>query len=148
MYLLDTNVVSEMRKVKGGRGDAAFVAWLKQTEISTFYTSVVVLMELERGVLGMLRKDPKQGAALRVWLDTLVKELFAGRVLAINEATAAVCAGIHTPDRSPENDAWIAATAIQHGLTLVTRNTRDYERTGARLIDPFLPSSTRASESR
>lgn len=137
MYLLDTNVISEMRKIKRGTGNAAFAKWLKQTDSSTFYTSVVVLMELQRGVLGMARKDPQQGAALRLWLETLMQTLFAGRILPIDPGTAALCATLHIPDRAPENDAWIAATALQHGLVLVTRNRSDFANTGVKLLDPF-----------
>ncbi|MCF7521493.1 type II toxin-antitoxin system VapC family toxin [Neisseria sp. ZJ106] len=137
MYLLDTNIISEMRKAKKGRANPNLTAWLAQTDSGYFYTSAIVAMELERGVLGMERKDPVQGIELRRWLDEVKSKLFTNRILPIDETTARICAAMHIPDKAPENDAWIAATARQHGLTLVTRNTADFERTGARLFNPF-----------
>lgn len=85
----------------------------------------------------MERKGKTQGAVLRRWLDEVVKPAFSGRILPIDADTAAICAALHIPDKSPENDAWIAATAKQHRLILVTRNTADFERTGVRLFNPF-----------
>lgn len=137
MYLLDTNIISEMRKVKSGKANPNLTAWLAQQDSNSFYTSAVVMMELERGILGIERKDPQQGRALRAWFDSMAAALLAGRVLPINETTAAICAKLHIPDRSPENDAWIAATARQYGLTLATRNTKDFEPMGIRLCNPF-----------
>lgn len=137
MYLLDTNAISEMRKIKQGKADSAFIAWLAQTDTSHFYISAVSIMELERGVLSMERKDPKQGEKLRDWLNKLLAHLFAGRVLEINHQTALICAALHVPNKAPENDSWIAATAIQNNLTLVTRNTKDFEQSGAKLLNPF-----------
>ena len=137
MYLLDTNVISEMRKIKQGKADSEFIAWLAQVDPSHFYISVVSIMELERGVLGLERKDPLQGEKLREWLDKLLAQMFAGRILDIHRKTALICADLHIPNKAPENDSWIAATAIQNSLTLVTRNTKDFERTGAKLFNPF-----------
>nr|CBA05611.1 putative plasmid stability-like protein [Neisseria meningitidis alpha275] len=101
------------------------------------YTSAIVMMELERGVLGMECKDGQQGGILRRWLEEVVKPTFKARILPINETTAEICARLHIPDKSPENDAWIAATAKQHGLTLATRNIKDFEHSGVKLINPF-----------
>lgn len=135
MYLLDTNVISETRRPV--RMHRNVRAWLEQTSPESLYTSVIVMMELERGVLGMERKDPAQGAILREWLEQVIKPAFNGRILPIDEATAGICARLHIPDRSPENDSWIAATAKQYGLTLATRNVKDMRHAGIKLFDPF-----------
>ena len=135
MYLLDTNVISETRRP--ARMHRNVKAWLEQTSPESLYTSVIVMMELERGVLGMERKDPVQGAILREWLEQVIKPAFTGRILPIDEATAEICARLHIPDRAPENDSWIAATAKQYGLTLATRNVKDMRHTGIKLFDPF-----------
>ena len=135
MYLLDTNIISETRRPD--RTNPALKAWLAKQAQSGLYTSAVVMMELERGVLGMERTDKAQGAVLRRWLDNIIKPAFSGRILPADADTATVCAALHIPDKAPENDAWIAATAKQHRLILVTRNTADFERTGVRLINPF-----------
>lgn len=136
MYLLDTDIISEMRKVKSGKANANLIEWLARQD-SSICTSVVVMMELEQGILGVGRKDPQQGRALRVWFDSMAASLLAGRILPIDETTAVICAKLHIPDRSPENDAWIAATTKQHGLILVTRNTKDFEHSGVKMINPF-----------
>lgn len=135
MYLLDTNIISELRRPE--KADSRVVAWMAKQQASLIHTSVVVLMELERGILGMERKDVRQGAVLRRWLTEVVLPAFGARVLPIDATTAAICAGLHIPDRVPENDAWIAASSLQHGLTLVTRNSADFANTGVNLLNPF-----------
>ncbi len=137
MYLLDTNVISEMRKTHKGKGSKAVADWLATTNPQSLYTSAVVMMELERGVLAMERKDPIQGAMLRRWKTTAERTLFAGRILPIDETTARICARLHIPDKAPENDAWIAATAMQRGLKLATRNIKDFRHDGLQAFDPF-----------
>lgn len=137
MYLLDTNIISEMRKVKQGKADNVFTEWLAQVDVDKFYISVVSVMELERGVLRIENKDAKQGEILRNWLDKLLVQMFSGRVLDINHQTAIICANLHVPNKSPENDSWIAATAIQHNLTLITRNTKDFKHANVKLFNPF-----------
>ncbi|MCP1661241.1 type II toxin-antitoxin system VapC family toxin [Neisseria perflava] len=137
MYLLDTNIISEMRKVAIGRGNPNVAAWVSEQNGEFFYLSAIVLMELERGALGMERKDSAQGRILRTWLEQIVKKEFKTRILPVDAATAEICAKLHVPDRSPENDAWIAVQAIQHGLTLITRNEKDFTDLGVQVFNPF-----------
>ncbi len=137
MYLLDTNVISELRKVKQNKADQNVAAWLSNVPVQSLYTNAVVLMEIERGLLRVERKDPKQADALKSWYQIAVKSMFQGRTLPIDDATASVCAGLHFPDLAPENDAWIAASAIQYDLTLVTRNTKDFQHPNLNVLNPF-----------
>ncbi|WP_455272913.1 PIN domain-containing protein [Rhizobium herbae] len=137
-YLLDTNVVSELRKIGDGKADANVVAWVGREDPIDFFLSAITILELERGILGVQRRDARQGARLRTWLDTHVRPEFAGRILSIDDAVATRCAHLHIPDRRNEVDALIAATALIHGLTVVTRNVKDFEGTGAIIVDPWL----------
>ena len=137
MYLIDTNIISEMRKIRHRKADPNVTAWVNSVNPNLFYTSIVVMMELQRGVMGKHRTDPEQGKRLQQWFDISVKGIFDKRVLYINDHIADVCAGIHVPNPKPENDAWIAATAIAHGLTLVTRNVSDFDGIAVDIINPF-----------
>ncbi|MDR7015616.1 type II toxin-antitoxin system VapC family toxin [Acinetobacter sp. 3657] len=137
MYLLDTNIISEMRRLPKSKADAGVTAWAKSVNTHTFYTCTVVMMELERGVLGLERKDPAQGQILRLWFENTVKSAFHQRILTIDSDTARLCANLHIPDKAPENDAWIASIAIQHNLVLVTRNVSDFQDMGVEIINPF-----------
>ena len=136
-YLLDTNVVSELRKVGDGKADLNVTAWLSGKDSRDLYISVITVLELERGILSIQRRDVEQGARLRTWMDSRVRPEFAQRIIAIDEAIATRCAHLHIPDRRNEADALIAATAVVHGLTVVTRNIRDFEGTGVILVDPW-----------
>ena len=137
MYLVDTNVISEMRKIRHRKADPNVTAWVNSVNPNLFYTSIVVMMELQRGVMGKHRTDPEQGKRLQQWFDISVKGIFDKRVLYINDHIADVCAGLPVPNPNPENDAWIAATAIAHGLTLVTRNVSDFDGIAVDIINPF-----------
>jgi toxin FitB len=137
MYLLDTNVVSELRKLRSGKANPGLVAWSRTVPTSSLLLCAATVLELELGVLLMERRDRTQGAMLRTWLDGQVMPAFAGRVLAIDTAVALRCAGLHVPNRRPDRDALIAATALVHGLTLVTRNVTDFAGTGATLCNPW-----------
>jgi len=137
MFILDTNVVSELRKAKAGTADKNVIAWANGVAAGSLFLSVITLLELEMGVLLVERRDPVQGAVLRNWLDGHVLPAFAGRVLAIDAAVAQRCARLHVPDRRAERDALIAATALVHGMTVATRNVVDFEPTGAALFNPW-----------
>ena len=137
MFLLDTNVVSELRKAGTGRAHPAVVAWAQAIEPATLFLPVIALLEIERGVLMAERRDPAQGAVLRAWLEGQVLPAFEGRILPVDAAVARRCAGLHAPDPKSDRDALIAATALVHGMTVATRNVADFTATGVRLLDPF-----------
>jgi toxin FitB len=137
MYLLDTNIVSEGRKLGTPRIDPQAAHWLVQVDAETTFVSAMTMFELERGVRQMERRDAKQGAALRHWLDQQVTTTYEHRTLPLTRTVALVCAGLHIPDPKSERDAWIAATAIDAGLTLVTRNVDDFVGMGVKLLNPF-----------
>ena len=128
MYLLDTNVVSEIRKIEAGRADPHLQGWVNRIEINLTYISVVTIKELEIGVLLAERTDPASGQILRRWLDTDVCEAFEGRILPVNVEVARLAAFLHVPDPAPFADALIAATAMANNMTVVTRNVGDFRR--------------------
>jgi toxin FitB len=136
MFLLDTNVVSELRRP--ARADPNVVKWASSVPSVLNSISVVTALELERGTLLMERRDAKQGAILRRWLEQEVLNQYAERLWQIDVAIARACARLHVPDPRPERDALIAATAAVYGLTVVTRNTTDFEPMGVSLLNPWL----------
>jgi toxin FitB len=138
MYLLDTNVVSELRKVRLGKADARVAVWADSVEAGDLYLSVITLHELEIGVLLAERRDPSQGSVLRVWLNAHVLPAFTGRILAVDTAVAQRSARLHVPDPRPVRDGLIAATALVHGMTVVTRNVADFESTGVVVLNPWV----------
>jgi predicted nucleic acid-binding protein len=135
MFLLDTNVISELRVPK--RADINVLAWASSQPVAAQFLSSITVLELELGVLQKERKDVTQGAVLRAWLDGQVLPQFAGRVLAFDQSVALRCARLHVPDPRAERDAVIAATALVHGMTVVTRNTDDFKATGVPLLNPW-----------
>lgn len=137
-YLLDTNVVSELRKVGDGKADPNVTKWVGAQDSNDLFISAITILELERGILGIQRRDADQGSRLRRWMDSRVRPEFAERVLPIDDAIATRCAYLHIPDRRREADALIAATALVHGLTVVTRNVQDFDGTNLIMIDPWL----------
>lgn len=139
MHLLDTNVVSELRKVRLGTADPNVTAYASRLDAADLFLSAITVMELELGVSLLERKDSAQGTRLRRWLEQQVLPEFAGRILAIDEAVARRCARLHVPDKRSERDARIAATALVHGMTVVTRNVADFRATGVSLLNPWGP---------
>ena len=137
MFVLDTNVVSELRKVRIGKADANVTAWVEGVDAADLFVSAITIMELELGVLSIERKDAAQGVMLRAWLEQCVLPEFSGRTLPVDIAVAQRCARLHVPDKRGERDALIAATALVHGMTVVTRNVADFKATGVTLINPW-----------
>ncbi len=138
MFVLDTNVVSELRKAASGKADARVVNWANAVRADALFLSVITLMEIEQGVLQLERRDPRQGAAIRAWFARQVIPAFEGRVLPIDDLVALRCARLRVPGPRQERDALIAATALVHGMSVVTRNARDFEATGVQVIDPWI----------
>ena len=137
MFLLDTNVVSELRKARTGQANGGVVAWAASVPYGSLYISAMTVLELELGILQIERRDRHQGASLRSWLDDQVLPAFHDRVLPVDTAVAQCCARLHVPDPRAERDALIAATALVHYMTVVTRNVRDFESTGVPLLNPW-----------
>jgi toxin FitB len=135
MYLLDTNVVSELRKAR--KAHRSVRIWAQTHPAASLYVSAISILELEIGILLIERRDPKQGRILRAWMDRHVLPTFTGRILPIDTAVAQRCAALHVPDPRSDRDALIAATALVHGLTVVTRNTSDFQATGVEVINPW-----------
>lgn len=137
MFVLDTDVVSELRKAGDGKADANVVAWVSSVDAATLYLSAVTLLELELGILRILRRDTVQGTKLRTWMDRYVLPEFSDRILPLDQAVALRCAALHVPDPRADRDAMIAATALVHGMTVVTRNLVGFEPTGVRVMNPW-----------
>ena len=137
MFLLDTNVISELRKVGDGKADPRVTAWVAEQDAASFYLSALTLMELEIGILRVERRDVRQGHVLRTWMDTRVLPEFEDRTLPVDAAVALACARLHVPDPRAERDALIAATAIVNGMTVITGNVADFEKTGVDVINPW-----------
>lgn len=134
-YLLDTNVVSELRE--SARRHADVEDWILAQPPASLFVSAVTILELEQGVALKERKDKRQGARLRQWMERVVLTRFAGRVLSVDQAVATRCAHLHVPNQRAERDAMIAATALTHGMTVVTRNVADFESTGVAFFNPW-----------
>ncbi len=135
MFLLDTNVVSELRRP--ARADSHVLAWARAHAVSDFHLSAISILELEIGTLRLARKDASQAETLRRWIDTVVMVQFEGRIHPVDIAVAQRCARLHVPDPRADRDALIAATAELHGMTIVTRNVQDFEPLGVAILNPW-----------
>jgi predicted nucleic acid-binding protein len=143
MYVLDTNVVSELRKVRFGKADAQVAKWADSVEAVSLYVSAITILELEIGVLQMEAATPaKARCCVHGWITMYCQSLLE-RVLPVDTAVAQRCARLHVPDRRAERDALIAATALVHGMTIVTRNLADFEPTGVPVLNPWSDSRDR-----
>ncbi len=137
MFVLDTNVISELRKINAGKADHRVALWADEVEAGSLHISAITVLELELGILKIERRDPAQGAMLRAWLETRVLPEFDGRIFPVDTVVARRCARLHVPDPRAERDALIAATALVHGMIVVTRNTADFAATGVPLLNPW-----------
>ena len=137
MYLLDTNVVSELRKVGAGRAEPKVAQWAQSVETASLFVSVITIQELEIGIQLAMRRDSTQGELLRQWMNQHVLPAFEGRVLSVDLAVVQRSAALHVPNPRPVRDGLIAATALVHGLTVVTRNVTDFQPCGVTLINPW-----------
>jgi predicted nucleic acid-binding protein len=137
VFLLDTNVVSELRKAGTSNADVNLSQWASSVESGYLYLSSISVLELEIGVLRMERRDKRQGKVLRSWLANRVLPAFDGRVLPFDLAAAERCARFHVPDPRSDRDSFIAAIAQVHNLIVVTRNIQDFEPLGVSLLNPW-----------
>jgi toxin FitB len=140
MFILDTSVVFELRKVRLGCADEHVAKWADSVEATDLFLSAITIQELQIGILLAERRDPVQGAVFRAWMNGHVLPAFSGRVLPIDTAVAQRSARIHVPDPRPVRDGLIAATALVHGMTVATRNVADFEPTGAAVLNPWMAS--------
>jgi len=138
MYLLDTNVVSELRKTSSGRIDANVLHWSQSVPPALCHISAMSILELEIGVRQMERRDVRQAEPLRRWLDGTVLPFFRDRILPVDLAVVLRLAEMSVPNRQPERDGLIGATAHVHNMVLVTRNVADFEEAGLRILNPWL----------
>ncbi len=137
MYLLDTNIISELRKAKSGKSDKNVIRWANSVSATSLFLSVITILELETDILLTERRDSSQGALLRSWLNTHVLPTFSERIISIDVTIARCCAKLHVPDPPSDRDSIIAASALVHGMVVVTRNVEDFEPTGVEIFNPW-----------
>jgi toxin FitB len=135
MYLIDTNVLSELRR--RDRTDPRVAAWADTVHPADLFLSAITILEIEAGTLMLQRRDKAQGAMLRAWIDDKVLPTFETRILPVDTAVALRCARLHVPDPRSERDALIAAISLVHGLKLVTRNIADFAPMEVDLLNPW-----------
>ena len=137
MYVLDTNVVSELRKIRTNKADTNVVSWFSGQASTNLFISVVTIIEIEKGVLQKERSDKEQGKILRDWFENKVLPAFDERILPVDLKVARVCASLHVPYPKSEGDVLIAATALAYNMTVITRNVSDFDATGVKIINPW-----------
>jgi len=133
MYLLDTNVVSALRRLER---NPEVGQWVESQRTADLYLSVVTVAEIERGITQQLRHNPAFASELAIWLDRILR-WFRGQILGLDVTTARRWGQMSAALGHDSADLIIAATALEHGLTVVTRNVRDFERTGVEVVNPF-----------
>jgi PIN family toxin-antitoxin system, toxin component len=137
MYLLDTNIISELKKLDSGKIHPQVQRWAYSINLMQTKISVVSITEIRTGILSLARKDQAQAASLDNWFTNRLLPAYRTRTLSVDTEVALICAQLHIPAKRPINDAYIAATAIAHNLTLVTRNVRDFQGLPLMLENPF-----------
>jgi len=137
MFILDTNVISEIRKARSGKADQNVVSWLSQQNAENLYVSAITLMEIELGILRIVRRDAVQGNLLRQWMDHHILPEFSDRTIPVDSAIALRSAALHVPDPRPERDAFIAASALVHRMAIITRNVTDFLPMRVSVVDPW-----------
>lgn len=135
-YLLDTNILSELRK-SASRAAPTVVSWSRAQRPANLYLSVVTAQEIEVGIRRLARRDELQARRLRLWLDDVL-DTFARRILPVDLDVALCAAELHVPDPRPDRDAYLAATARLHRLTVATRNVADFEPMNVPLVNPWV----------
>ena len=137
MFLLDTNVVSDLRKTSARSDSSPLAQWAADIPSGDLFISSITLLELEIGVRRIERRDTRQGRVLRRWLDQAVIPAFSGRLLPFDHAAAQICAGYHVPDPASDRDSYIAAIAAANGLVIVTRDVKDFDRFDVEMVNPW-----------
>lgn len=133
--LLDTNVISALRRP--AKDNTQVQTWASATPVSTMFLSAISILEIELGTLMIERKDPDRGRELRAWINEKIVPNFSQRILPVDTAVAVRCALLHVPQRRPDRDALIAATALVHAMTVVTRNAVDFDPCDVTVFNPW-----------
>ena len=135
MFILDTNVISELRRPQ--KADPSVLAWAASTPVAQTYLSAITILEIELGQQLMERKDRVHARALRNWIDRVILPRYDGRILAVDTAVAQRCARLHVPVPRSERHALIAATGLVHAMAVVTRNVSDFQSSGVAVVNPW-----------